>query len=200
MLFFRIHWSSLDQKYLTQHVQTSRFLMWTRLKINVNARGRAKSIAWLQPERLRRRLKPRENELKPREDNDSDQVSQVFLAKPEEKKNKIMHKKRRRKHWYTRKHEKTFMQVSPLISGICTGNVRKEILIFLILFEWKVLNRHNFDLPDINQYCSHCRISVNLQWKDFQDKPWINSICFGNESKQCLFFKVSRGANQPLFW
>ena len=80
------------------------------------------------------------------------------------------------------------------------GNVRKEILIFLILFEWKVLNRHNFDLPDINQYCSHCRISVNLQWKDFQDKPWINSICFGNESKQCLFFKVSRGANQPLFW
>ena len=27
-------------------------------------------------------------------------------------------------------------------------SVRKEILIFLILFEWKVLNRHNFDLPD----------------------------------------------------
>ena len=75
------------------------------------------------------------------------------------------------------------------------GNVRKEILIFLILFEWKVLNRHNFDLPDINQYCSHCRISVNLQWKDFQDKPWINSICFGNESKQCLFFKVFSSAN-----
>ena len=42
------------------------------------------------------------------------------------------------------------------------GNVRKEILIFLILFEWKVLNRHNFDLPDVNKYCSHCRISVNL--------------------------------------
>ena len=29
------------------------------------------------------------------------------------------------------------------------GNVRKEILIFLILFELKVLNRHNFVLPDI---------------------------------------------------
>ena len=29
----------------------------------------------LQPEGLRRRLKPRENELKPREDNDPDQVS-----------------------------------------------------------------------------------------------------------------------------
>ena len=29
------------------------------------------------------------------------------------------------------------------------GNVRKEILIFLILFERKVLNRHNFVLPDI---------------------------------------------------
>ena len=55
--------------------------------------------------------------------------------KQKKKKNKIMHKKRRRKHWYTRKHEKTFMQVSPLISGICTGKVRKEILIFLILFE-----------------------------------------------------------------
>ena len=51
------------------------------------------------------------------------------------KKNKIMHKKRRRKHWYIRKHETTFMQVSPLISGICTGNVRKEILISLMLFE-----------------------------------------------------------------
>ena len=155
--------------------------MWTRLKINVNARGRAKSIAWLQPERLRRRLKPRE-------DNDSDQVSQVFLAKPEEKKNKIMHKKRRRKHWYTRKHEKTFMQVSPLISGICTGNVRKEILIFLILFEWKVLYRH----------CSHCRISVNLQWKDFQLKPWINSICFGSESTNACSWKCP--PTQPRFY
>ena len=51
------------------------------------------------------------------------------------------------------------------------------------------------NLPDINQYCSHCRISVNLQGKDFQDKPWINSICFGNESKQCLFFKVFSSAN-----
>ena len=89
------------------------------------------------------------------------------------KKTKIMHKKRRRKHWYIRKHEKTFMQVSPLISGICTGNVRKEILISLMLFEWKVLNRH----------CSHCRFSVNLQWNDFQLKPWLNSICFGSESK-----------------
>ena len=64
------------------------------------------------------------------------------------------------------------------------GNVRKEVLIFLILFEWKVLNRHNFDLPGINQYCSHCRISViDLQWKDFQDKPCINSIdLFGSLS------------------
>ena len=29
------------------------------------------------------------------------------------------------------------------------GNVRKEILIFLILFERKVLNRHNFVFPNI---------------------------------------------------
>ena len=29
------------------------------------------------------------------------------------------------------------------------GNVTKEILIFLIVFEWKVLNTPNFDLPDI---------------------------------------------------
>ena len=57
-------------------------------------------------------------------------------------------------------------------------NVRKEVLTFLILFEWKVLNRHNFDLPGINQYCSHCRISVNLQWKDFQDKKRPGSTQF----------------------
>ena len=43
------------------------------------------------------------------------------------------------------------------------GNFRKEILIFLILFESKVLNRHNFVLPEIKKYCSHCQISVNLQ-------------------------------------
>ena len=43
------------------------------------------------------------------------------------------------------------------------GNVRKKILIVLFLFERKVLNTHSFDLPDINQFCSHCRISVNLQ-------------------------------------
>ena len=186
-----------------------------------------------------------------------------------------MHKKRRRKNWYTRKHGKTFMQVSPIFGDLYNGNVRKEVLIFLIVFEWNVLNSHNFDLPDVNnplqkcwdtptknrpfllqiapghrsslpfkvvppsfehglvllatlislwrgdhstrswtshlcqntvqcleyfcswlnQYCSNCRISVNLQWKDFQDKPWINSICFGNESKQCLFFKVFSSAN-----
>ena len=49
-------------------------------------------------------------------------------------------------------------------------NVTKEVLIFLILFKWEVLKRNNFVLPDINQYCSHCRICINLQWK-VQDKP-----------------------------
>ena len=36
------------------------------------------------------------------------------------------------------------------------GNVRKEILIFLIVFEWKVLNSHNFDLPDIKNQLQKC--------------------------------------------
>ena len=41
MLCFPIHRSSLDQKYLTQHVQTSMFLMWTGFKIiDAHARGR----------------------------------------------------------------------------------------------------------------------------------------------------------------
>ena len=43
------------------------------------------------------------------------------------------------------------------------GNVRKEILTFLILFERKVLNRHNFVFPNIKYQCSHGRISINLQ-------------------------------------
>ena len=63
-----MHWSSLDQKYLTQHVQTSTVFNVDRALKDKRPRERAESIAWLQPERLRRRLKPRE-------DNDSDQVS-----------------------------------------------------------------------------------------------------------------------------
>ena len=55
------------------------------------------------------------------------------LAKTEKKKtkqNKIMHKERRRKNWYARKHGKTFMQVSP-ISGICiTGILEKKFSYF----------------------------------------------------------------------
>ena len=44
-----------------------------------------------------------------------------------QKKNKIMHKKRRRKNGYTRKHGKTFMQVSPIF-GICvTGMLERKI-------------------------------------------------------------------------
>ena len=35
-------------------------------------------------------------------------------------------------------------------------NVWKEILIFLIVFEWKVLNSHNFDLPGINNQLQKC--------------------------------------------
>ena len=58
-----------------QHVQTSTVFNVDRALKDKRPRERAESIAWLQPERLRRRLKPRENELKPREDNDSDQVS-----------------------------------------------------------------------------------------------------------------------------
>ena len=56
---FPIYRSSLDQKYLSQHVQSSTFLMWTGLKISGG-----EHCVRLQPERLRRRLKPRENELK----------------------------------------------------------------------------------------------------------------------------------------
>ena len=44
--------------------------------------------------------------------------------------NKIMHKKRRRRNWYTRKHGKAFMQVSP-ISGICiTGMLERKLSYF----------------------------------------------------------------------
>ena len=52
---FPIYRSSPDQKYLTQRFQNSSCLMCTGLKINVHA--------W-ERERLRRRLKLRDNELK----------------------------------------------------------------------------------------------------------------------------------------
>ena len=79
------------------------------------------------------------------------------LAK--EKQNRAQEKKE--KNWYTRKHAKTFMQVSPILGVCITGMLERKFSYFY--FEWKVLNRHNLDLPDINQYCSHCQISVNLQ-------------------------------------
>ena len=55
MMCFPIYRSSPDQKYLTQRFQNSSCLMRTGLKINVHA--------W-ERERLRRRLKLRDNELK----------------------------------------------------------------------------------------------------------------------------------------
>ena len=65
---FPIYRSSLDQKYLTLHVQSSTFLMWTGLKISGG-----EHCVRLQPERLRRRLKTKREWAKT--DHDSDQVS-----------------------------------------------------------------------------------------------------------------------------
>ena len=58
---------------------------------------------------------------------------------PEKKEKKLVHKEA----W-----ENVYASLTYLWD-LYNGNVRKEILIFLILFELKVLNRHNFVLPDI---------------------------------------------------
>ena len=45
-----------------------------------------------------------------------------------------MHKKRRRKHWYTKKHGNVYASLA-YSWDLYNGDVRKAILIFLILFE-----------------------------------------------------------------
>ena len=56
------------------------------------------------------------------------------------------------------------------------GNVRKEILIFLIVFEWKVLNSHNFDLPDINNQLQKCWDTPT------KNRPFLLQIAPGHRS------------------
>ena len=60
---FPIYRSSLDQKYLTQHVQNSTFLMWTGLKINVHAWGR-RALRDSSPNGCEGDYNQAENELK----------------------------------------------------------------------------------------------------------------------------------------
>ena len=56
------------------------------------------------------------------------------------------------------------------------GNVRKEILIFLIVFEWKVLNSHNFDLPDVNNQLLKCWDTPT------KNRPFLLQIAPGHRS------------------
>ena len=55
-------------------------------------------------------------------------------------------------------------------------NVRKEILILLIAFEWKVLNSHNFDLPDINNQLQKCWDTPT------KNRPFLLQISSGHRS------------------
>ena len=57
----------------------------------------------------------------------------------EKKEKKLVHKKA----W-----ENVYASLT-YFGDLYNGNVRKEILTFLILFERKVLNRHNFVFPNI---------------------------------------------------
>ena len=68
------------------------------------------------------------------------------LAKTE--KQNHVHEKKEKKLVHKEAWENVYASLTYLWD-LYNGNVTKEILIFLILFELKVLNRHNFVLPDI---------------------------------------------------